>query len=74
VSCSKAYVWNPRKKRKITPKIAIQILDEQGITITYEEVELILEMMYNFAKLALNQQIRMRSEEHDQLIPHPGPG
>ena len=64
----------PRKKRKITPKIAIQILDEQGITITYEEAEIILEMMYNFAKLALNQQFRMRSEGRDQLIPHPGPG
>jgi len=64
----------PREKQKVTPKIAIQVVDKYGGSITCEEAEIVLEMMYNFAKLALNQQLQLRSEVQDQLIQHPGPG
>lgn len=63
-----------RDKQKVTPQTAIQIVEKYGGTITYEEAEMVLEMMYNFANLALNQQLQLRSEGQDQLIHHPGPG
>lgn len=64
----------PRNKRKITPKIAVQSLAEQGIIISLEEAEMVLEIMYDFAKLALNQLLRIHAEGQDQPIHHPGPG
>ena len=45
------------QKQKITPEIAIRILKEHGTLVTVREAELILEFMYTFAKLALNQQL-----------------
>lgn len=64
----------PKNKRKISPHKAIEILEKQGIKITLEEAEIVLDLMYNFAKLALNQQLQFRTEGQDQLILHPGPG
>jgi hypothetical protein len=64
----------PMDKQKVTPQIAIQIVEKYGGTLSFEEAEMVLEMMYNFAKLALNQQLQLRSEGQDQLIQHPGPG
>jgi hypothetical protein len=58
----------PKNKRKITPQIARRILEEYADNITAEDTEIILEFMYNFAKLALNQQLQRRSEGQDRLI------
>lgn len=43
------------EKRTVTPEKAVKILQEYGTTITVEEAELILDFLYNLAKLALNQ-------------------
>lgn len=64
----------PKDKRKVTPRVALQILEKEGVKITLEEVEIVLDIMYNFAKLALNQQLQIRPEGQDQLISFPEPG
>ena len=48
----------PKNKRKITAKIARQIILTDDMKISIEDAELILDMMYDFAKLALNQQLQ----------------
>lgn len=55
----------PKNKRKITPNIAVKSLAEHGVTLTFEEAELLLEFMYDFAKLALNQQLHTKLEDSD---------
>jgi len=42
-------------KRAITPEKAIIILAEYGTKVTKEEAELILDFMYKFTILAVNQ-------------------
>ena len=63
-----------KDKRKITASAALKILEKEGNKITLEEVELVLDIMYNFAKLALNQQLQIRSKGQGQLIFFPAPG
>ncbi len=64
----------PKDKRKISPNAAVNTIEKYGGRITLEEAELVLDIMYNFANLALNQQLQQHSEGQDQLFPHPGPG
>jgi hypothetical protein len=64
----------PKEKRKITPQAAIKIVEKYGGALSYEEAEIVLDMIYNFANLAFNQQLQLRFEGHRQLIPRPGPG
>jgi len=45
------------EKRTITPEKAIAILKKHGTIITFEEAKLILDLMYKFGKLAIEQQI-----------------
>ena len=45
------------EKRGITPKQAMSILREQGVTVDEKQAEKILEMMYFFAKLVVGQQL-----------------
>lgn len=49
-------------------------LNRYGYEISQQEAELILEFMYDFAKLALNQQLQKRSRRSGPLIRHPGSG
>lgn len=48
----------PLEKRKVTPEIAVKLLREHGTIVTVEEAKLILDFMYKFAKLAVNQQVK----------------
>ena len=66
--------WDLKNKRKVTPQIAMRILEKYADNITAEDTEIILEFMYNFAKLALNQQLQRRSEGRRSADSHPGPG
>jgi hypothetical protein len=43
------------EKRAVTPQQAVDIFKKQGTEITLEEAKLILDFLYKFAKLALNQ-------------------
>ena len=52
-------------KRNITPEKAVEILKEQDITITLEEAKLIVDFMYNFAILSVNQVIRNKNSKSD---------
>ena len=63
-----------KHNRKITPEIAVKTLSEYGTRLSLEEAELILEFMYDFARLAVNQQLQHTSEGQDPLIRHPGSG
>lgn len=63
-----------KNKRKITPQKAVKILEEQGTEISLEQAELVLDFMYNFSKLAINQLLQINSEGNNQPIRHPGPG
>lgn len=43
------------KNRSITPQKAIEILGKYGTEITLEEAKLILDFMYKFSILSVNQ-------------------
>ncbi len=51
------------KKRKVTPERAVQILQAHGTIVSPEEAVKILDFMYKFAKLSLDQQIKMRQKK-----------
>jgi hypothetical protein len=42
-------------KRSITPEKAVEILKGHGTIITAEQAKLILDFLYKFGKLTLNQ-------------------
>jgi len=46
------------EKRKVTPQKAVEILSKNGIKIDEKEAEKVLEMMYFFAKLIVNQNFK----------------
>lgn len=46
------------EKRSITPQKAVEILRENGTIVTIEEAKLILEFMYKFAILAVDQIVK----------------
>ncbi|WP_166670709.1 hypothetical protein [Olivibacter sp. XZL3] len=45
------------KKRKVTPQKTVEILKKHGTTVTLDEAKIILAMMYEFGKLAVNQDL-----------------
>lgn len=47
-------------KRTITPEKAIKILAERGTHVTKEEAELILDFIFKFANLAINQIVKSK--------------
>ncbi|RZK25607.1 MAG: hypothetical protein EOO43_05070 [Flavobacterium sp.] len=53
------------KKRSITPQIAVEILREHGTTVTFEEAKIILDFMYNFAILSVNQLVKNKYSNCD---------
>jgi hypothetical protein len=48
-----------KEKRSVTPEKAIEILKKHGTIVTLEEVKLILDFMYKFGKLAIDQQFNL---------------
>lgn len=48
----------PRNQRNITKAKAIEILKKNGVKISEEEAEIVLEFMYFIGKLAVNQYFR----------------
>ncbi|MHB1180015.1 MAG: hypothetical protein ACYCZO_17020 [Daejeonella sp.] len=48
----------PLEKRKVSPEKAIKILQEHGTIVTVEEAKLILDFMYKFAILAVDQIVK----------------
>jgi hypothetical protein len=48
-----------KEKRSVTPEKAIEILEKHGTIVTLEEVKLILDFMYKFGKLAIDQQVNL---------------
>ncbi|EHQ24804.1 hypothetical protein Mucpa_0615 [Mucilaginibacter paludis DSM 18603] len=42
-------------KRSITPEKAVEILKKHGTEITVDQAKLMLDFLYKFAKLALDQ-------------------
>ena len=48
-----------KDKRSVTPEKAIEILKKHGTIVTLVEVKLILDFMYKFGKLAIDQQVNL---------------
>jgi hypothetical protein len=48
-----------KEKRSVTPEKAIEILKKHDTIVTLEEVKLILDFMYKFGKLAIDQQVNL---------------
>ena len=51
-----------KEKRSVTPEKAVKILHEHGTIITLEEAKKILDFMYKFAKLAIDQQVNKKTQ------------
>lgn len=51
------------EKRSITPEKAVEILREHGTIVTIEQAKLILDFMYKFAILAVNQIVKYEKQE-----------
>jgi len=47
-----------KQKRNFSPSEAIKILAKHGTVVSIDQAKLILDFMYEFGKLALDQQIR----------------
>lgn len=54
--------------------MAVKKLKENGRYITLDQATAILEFMYDFANLAISQQLQKQKEVTDTLIRRPGPG
>lgn len=52
-------------KRSITPQMAMDILNKNGTKVTLEEAKLILDFMYKFAILSVNQLVKNKSTDSD---------
>lgn len=46
-----------KQRRKVTPEIAVKILAEHGTKVTKEQAKLILDFLYKFGQLALDQYV-----------------
>lgn len=46
------------KNRSVTPEKTVEILRKHGTIVTLEEAKIILDFMYKFAKLSVNQQVK----------------
>lgn len=50
-------------KRNITPEMATKILKREGVEITIDCAKLVLDLMYKFSILAINQIIKEKGGE-----------
>jgi hypothetical protein len=46
-----------QNKRSVTAEKAVKLLKEHGTIVSLEEAQLILDLMYKFGKLAIDQQV-----------------
>lgn len=69
IPCRFAFLFKERQgsmlneKRSITPKKAVDILREHGTIVTIEEAKLILDFMYKFAILSVDQVVKHTKHE-----------
>jgi len=47
------------EKRTVTPEKAVKILQEHGTIVSIEEAKIILDFMYKFGRLAVDQQVNL---------------
>jgi hypothetical protein len=47
------------EKQNVTPEQAVKILEQNGVELDEKEVQKVLEMMYFFAKLIVNQNFKL---------------
>lgn len=52
-------------KRSIKPQKVIKVLKEHGQEVTYEQAELILDFMYKFGQIAIEQYV-VKDEKGDE--------
>ncbi|RYE59678.1 MAG: hypothetical protein EOP48_00065 [Sphingobacteriales bacterium] len=50
-------------KRTLTPAKAVKILEGYGTKITLEEAEIMLDFLYEFVKIAIDQQLQAKPEQ-----------
>ena len=43
------------EKRNVTPQQAVKILEQSGLKVTEKDAEIILDFLYFFGKLSVNQ-------------------
>ncbi|KIA90938.1 hypothetical protein OC25_23860 [Pedobacter kyungheensis] len=55
--------FTPTGRRNITVQKAIKILYKYGIDVSPESAKLLLDFLYKFAKLSVEQTLSMRSEQ-----------
>lgn len=53
-----------QKRRHVTPEKAIGILEKHGVKISIQEAEIILDLLYNFAKLAVYQEVNIKTNHN----------
>lgn len=46
------------ERRRVTAQQAVKILKEHGTTVTIEQARLILDFLYKFGKLAMDQYVK----------------
>jgi hypothetical protein len=53
--------WNiiTPERRRVTPQQAVKLLKEYGTIVSIEEAKLILDFLYNFGKLAMDQYVKI---------------
>jgi hypothetical protein len=47
------------ERRRVTPQQAVKILKQHGTMVSVEEAKLILDFMYAFGKLAIDQYVKI---------------
>lgn len=48
-----------RQRRKVTPTMAVKILAEHGTKVNKDQAKLILDFMYKFGQIALDQYVKI---------------
>jgi hypothetical protein len=56
----------PIDKRKVTPEKAKEILEKHGTKITLDEAKIMLDMMYKFAKLCVQQLLKSHTSHENR--------
>lgn len=51
---------DPVSKKKVTPERAQQILQLHGTAVTLSEAQIILDFMYKFSKLSIDNQLKIK--------------
>lgn len=48
-----------KKKREVTPEMAIKILKAHGKEVTPEEAKLVVDFLYKLAEMAIDQYVKL---------------